>query len=108
MVKLFSSKPKTSKDLNGAEVKEAYNNCTNEVLVDVRTAGEFASGSIPGAKNLDIMAPDFQEKIAALDKNKEYFIFCRSGSRSAVACRMMAELGLNTYNLREGVRGWPR
>lgn len=108
MFKFFSSKTTAYSSLNGREFKEEYNRRKEAVLIDVRTAGEFASGSIPGAKNLDIMSSDFQKRIAALDRSKDYFIFCRSGSRSATACRLMAEQGFNTYNLREGVGGWPR
>ncbi|HLT79921.1 MAG TPA: rhodanese-like domain-containing protein [Cyclobacteriaceae bacterium] len=107
MFKLFS-KTKAYKDLDGVEFKEAYSKSKQAVLLDVRSAYEFTTGTIPGAKHLDIMSPEFQQQIESLDKSKDYFIFCRSGSRSAAACRMMAQLGLNTYNLREGIGGWPR
>lgn len=43
-----------------------------------------------------------------MDKSKDYFIFCRSGNRSAQACGIMAELGFNVYNLKGGVGMWPR
>ena len=108
MFNIFSSETKAYKALNGREFKEAYDNSKQPVLIDVRTAGEFASGSIPGAKNIDIMSPDFQKLIASLDKSKDYFLFCMSGNRSGQACGIMAEQGFNVYNLKGGVSAWPR
>ena len=108
MFNIFSSETKAYKSLNGREFKEEYNNGKQPVLIDVRTAGEFACGSIPDAKNIDIMSADFQKQIASLDKSKNYFLFCRSGNRSAQACSIMAEQGFNAYNLKGGVGAWPR
>lgn len=108
MFNIFSSETKAYKSLNGQEFKVEYNKGKHPVLIDVRTAGEFASGSIPNANNIDIMAPDFQKKITTLDKGKDYFLFCRSGSRSAQACSIMSEQGFNVYNLKGGVDAWPR
>lgn len=108
MFNIFSSETKAYKSLNGREYKEKYNNIKHPVLIDVRTAREFASGSIPGAKNIDIMSTDFEKQIVSLDKSKDYFLFCRSGNRSAQACSIMAEQGFNVYNLKGGVDAWPR
>ncbi|HEU5145432.1 MAG TPA: rhodanese-like domain-containing protein [Chryseosolibacter sp.] len=108
MFNIFSSENTAYKSLNGQEFKGEYNKSKYPVLIDVRTAGEFASGSIPNAKNIDIMSPDFQKKITTLDKSKDYFLFCRSGSRSAQACSIMSEHGFNVYNLKGGVGAWPR
>jgi len=76
-------------------------------LIDVRTAGEYALGTIKGSKNLDIMSPRFEDSICKLDKDREYFIFCRSGSRSGQACSMMARQGLTVNNLAGGIAEWP-
>lgn len=108
MFNIFSSESKAYKSLNGKDFKEQYTQSKQPVLIDVRTSAEFASGSIPNAKNIDIMSPDFRKKINALDKDKDYFLFCRSGSRSAQACSVMAGLGFNVVNLKGGVETWPR
>lgn len=105
---IFSSGSRAYKTLSGQEFKQEYNNSKRRVLIDVRTAGEFASGSIPGAKNIDIMSPDFKKQIARLDKSNDLFFFCRSGSRSAQACRILADLEFNVYNLKGGFGAWPR
>lgn len=108
MFNIFSSETKTFKSLSGREFKEEYTKSKQPVLIDVRMAAEFASGSIPGAKNIDIMSPDFRKQISSLDKSRPYFLFCRSGNRSAQACGIMAQQGFNVYNLKGGVGAWPR
>ncbi len=79
----------------------------NGVLLDVRTPEEFAAGHIEGSVNIDIFNPDFRDQIDALDKNKEYFVYCRSGNRSGQACMLMAELGYKSNNLMGGIGAWP-
>ena len=41
------------------------------VLVDVRTAEEYAAGHIPNAKNVDVLKSDFKDRVETLSKNKE-------------------------------------
>jgi rhodanese-related sulfurtransferase len=107
MLDLFSSQTKAYKNHNGKEFKAAYQNADNAVLLDVRTDDEFASGTIKGAKNLDIMSPRFSSEIDKLDKRAEYFVFCRSGNRSAQACSIMVKRGLKAHNLAGGIGAWP-
>ena len=107
MFNLFSSSAVAYKSLSGKEFKEEYSKSKQAVLIDVRTPGEFASGSIDKAKNIDVMSPDFKKRLSTRDKNKEYFIFCRSGGRSSQACSLMSELGFKVYNLKGGVGAWP-
>lgn len=108
MFDLFSTQTKAYKNLNGRDFKDAYQKANNAVLLDVRTPEEFSYGTIKGAKNLDIMSPHFRDSIGKLEKNKEYFVFCRSGSRSGQACALMAKEGLKAYNLADGIGAWPR
>ncbi len=108
MFKFFSNRTEPYASLSGPEFKEAIDCCNNPVLIDVRTAGEFAAGSIKGARNIDIMSPDFNKQIEALDKRKEYFLFCRSGQRSQQACGRMASAGFKVHNLKGGIAAWPK
>lgn len=59
------------------------------VVLDVRTPREFASGHVPEAVHLDVQSPDFAEKVAALDKEKTYLVYCRTGRRSDRAAEVM-------------------
>lgn len=106
MFNFFSSKTKAYKDSRGEEFKGELEK-TNGILIDVRTAGEFASGTVSGAKNIDVMSPNFKSAINKLDKNREYFLFCRSGNRSAQACDLMSKEGFKVHNLKGGIDEWP-
>ena len=78
------------------------------VVLDVRTKDEFESGHIPNALNIDLrLGPGFIDKVNALDKNKFYYVYCRSGARSAQAVQLMRDLGFSeTYNLIGGILEW--
>lgn len=63
------------------------------VVVDVRTPVEHADGHVDGAELIDVLADDFRDRVAELDRDRPYFLYCRSGDRSGHAARMMAEMG---------------
>lgn len=76
------------------------------LIVDVRTSGEFETGHIEGALNIDVGLPNFKEEIDRLDKNKKYLVYCRSGNRSKFAGRIMESLGFKeVYDLDGGIVG---
>ena len=80
------------------------------VVLDVRTAKEFASGHIAGAVNIDWNGPDFEKQVAALDKSKTYLVHCAVGGRSAKACALMnGKLKFTgCYNLEGGMTAWQK
>lgn len=84
----FRQEPMAAADLQNAQI------------VDVRTAQEFADSHLLGAVNIDILRSDFKSRIEKLDKNKKYFLYCRSGNRSGQAQALMKSLGFtNVDNL---------
>lgn len=95
-------------NLDGISFKGRLEGTKDAVLLDVRTPGEFMGGTLPGAKNIDLMSPGFKEQVLKLDKNKEYFLLCRSGARSSQACTWMAMQGYKVRNLDGGIFAWPR
>lgn len=79
----------------------------NTVLLDVRTPGETSRGTIPGALIIDYNSPGFQSKIAALDRDKTYLVYCQSGVRSKKTCQQMQSMGFGSlYELEGGYAGW--
>lgn len=79
-------------------------------LLDVRTANEFRMGYIKGAlqANWNNNA-EFEERVAALDKNKPVFVYCLSGARSYAAAEWMRENGFKeVVNLEGGFSSWKR
>jgi rhodanese-related sulfurtransferase len=78
-------------------------------VLDVRRDVEYEDGHIPGALNLDYYSKDFKELVGKLDKSKPWLVHCRSGGRSAGACKIMAELGfIKVYDLAPGMNGWEK
>jgi rhodanese-related sulfurtransferase len=77
------------------------------IVLDVRTPAEYASGHLPKAQNIDIEGSDFATRIAALDKNATYAVYCRSGKRSATALEQMARADFkHAYDLTGGIGAW--
>jgi rhodanese-related sulfurtransferase len=80
---------------------------TGVVTLDVRTPGEFAEGHIEGARLIDFQSGNFENEIAALDKNASYAVYCRSGNRSGQAVKVMQDAGFtNVFNMNGGVIDW--
>lgn len=86
------------------EFQSKLSETPNAVLLDVRTPEEFNSGHLEGAVNIDFENSTFASEIQKLDKEKSYFIYCRSGSRSAGAVSLMKKEGIkNIFELKGGL-----
>ncbi|MCC8360704.1 rhodanese-like domain-containing protein [Salinimicrobium sediminilitoris] len=96
------------KEINQEEWREKIAEDNDAVILDVRTEQEVEEGYIPGAKVIDIYkGQEFIDEIDKLDKSKNYYVYCRSGSRSGQACTIMDQKGFkNTYNLLGGFSQW--
>ncbi|WP_417363468.1 rhodanese-like domain-containing protein [Galbibacter sp.] len=95
-------------ELTQEEWSEEFQNDDNAVILDVRTDEEIAEGYIPNAIHIDIYkGQGFLDEVEQLDKSKNYYVYCRSGKRSAQACLLMNQHGFeNTYNLIGGFMEW--
>ena len=95
-------------DLEQDKWKTGFENDTDAVMLDVRTSEEFESKRIPRSINIDFYNPEtFMQEIGKLDKDRSYYIYCRTGVRSANSCLLMKELGFTkTYNLIGGIVDW--
>jgi len=95
-------------DLMQDQWKTQLENDNKALVLDVRTEDEAAEGIIPNAKIIDIYkGQGFIEEVKELDKTKNYYVYCRSGARSAQACAVMNQLGFkNAFNLVGGFTEW--
>lgn len=76
----------------------------NIEILDVRKPSEFASQHIEGADNFPL--DHLNENFHQLDKNKTYYLICRSGYRSMIAASILKSIGLNgVVNVNEGMEG---
>ncbi|WP_162427301.1 rhodanese-like domain-containing protein [Pontibacter pudoricolor] len=88
----------TVKTISATEYKEQANK--EGVLVDVRTTQEFEAGHLTGASNADLLNGTFAKSIKDWDKEKTYYLYCKSGNRSGKAAQLMQEAGFkNIYNI---------
>ena len=77
------------------------------IVLDVRTGGEFMSGHISNAINIDVEGMTFDGDTSKLDKSATYAVYCQSGRRSAIAVGKLKDAGFkNLYNLTNGIQEW--
>lgn len=79
----------------------------NFYIIDVRTSGEFSSGHLHNAINIDVRSTEFSMIIDTLDRNGTYVMHCQSGSRSAGAFSSMVSMGfIHLYEMQSGYSAW--
>jgi phage shock protein E len=70
------------------------------LVVDVRTAGEFRAGHVPGALNLELGSLKEAIQRQVPDKRRVLLLHCLSGGRSGIARQQLRSLGyLSVHNL---------
>ncbi len=88
----------TVKTISATEYKQQTDK--EGMLVDVRTTQEFNDGHLTGSENYDYLDGTFAKSIQNWDKDKTYYLYCKSGNRSGKAAQLMKEAGFkNIYNI---------
>ena len=90
--------------------------CTDAVLlmnkekaniIDVRRPDEFKTGSIAGAKNIEITKIDAQLASAVKNKEAPMVLICATGARSQGALRLAQKLGYTrVFSMSGGLKAW--
>ncbi len=77
------------------------------IILDVRTPEEFADGHLEDAVMIDFYEPDFADRLAELDPDQPYLLYCRSGNRSGQTTAIMKELGFSDVaDVDGGILAW--
>jgi rhodanese-related sulfurtransferase len=74
------------------------------LLLDVRTAEEFAAGHAPGAVNVPLA--ELAARQAELPFDRTIVVVCRSGGRSTTATEALVGAGHRAVNLAGGMQAW--
>lgn len=77
------------------------------ILVDVRTAQEYAKGHIPEAILIPNETISEEPPLELVDFSASIIVYCRSGHRSAEAAAKLSAMGYqNIYDM-GGIQDWP-
>ena len=87
-------------DVKLCHAEDAMNPRPDQFLLDVRTPGEVAAGTIPGAVNIPV--DELRARLGELPRDKEILAFCRVGQRAYVACRILGQSGFRCRDLSGG------
>lgn len=96
----------SSADAMPADIKDRLEGKDALFVLDVRQPEEFRTGAIKGAKLIPL--GELSKRMKELPQDREILVVCRSGSRSAMAARQLANAGYKTINLRGGMIAWQR
>ena len=78
-------------------------NDDNVTLLDVRTIQEYKSGHLRGATLIPVQALSKNLGMLKQDKNKKIIVYCRTGSRSVTASRILEKNGFTPLNVKGGI-----
>ena len=78
-------------------------NDDNVTLLDVRTIPEYKEGHLRDATLIPL--DKLEENLAKLPKEKKILVYCRSGSRSIGASRILKRHGYTPVNIKGGIIG---
>ncbi len=85
-------------------VSQFMDSDTEHILIDVRTAEEFAEGHIAGAVNIPV---DYIEgRLAEIPTDIPVVVYCRSGNRSARAASILVDNGYSEIYDLGGIMAW--
>nr|WP_277624113.1 rhodanese-like domain-containing protein [Undibacterium sp. TS12] len=84
-----------------------YMNQGKTLVLDVRSAEEFATGHLPNAKNIPLA--ELGDRVKELEKSKSNVVItvCASGVRSSSAAGILSKAGFaQVFSLDGGVDAW--
>jgi rhodanese-related sulfurtransferase len=73
-------------------------------LLDVREDDEWVAGHAPEA--VHVRLGELGARLDELPQDREVYVICRTGARSAYAAQGLVGSGLNAINVADGMTGW--
>ena len=105
----LSANPQTDhEELSVEAFLNVFDRKKGDRILDVRTENEITRDKISDSQiEIDLFRADFTEMLQQLQKDKTYYVYCRTGSRSSTACKTMIGLGFKSvYNIKGGISSW--
>lgn len=106
--RLFTAEPgKVFKNLSAWQAADWLREHPETQVLDVRSESEFAAGALPGAVNLPLRDPGFDDKAGKLDRAVPVLVYCAGGFRSRKAVEKLKALGFPTVqHIHRGYLSW--
>jgi rhodanese-related sulfurtransferase len=114
----FYASPASAKDAAGIEenqvivitasdlwkkLKGDWKGKDRPTLIDLRSQKEHDKGHLEGARQFDLEGDQFDSKVAKLDRNRTYVVYCRDGTNSAKVVTAWKEKNFQKlYHLKGG------
>jgi len=93
-VKDLVAKAKSSiQKVSAADVKAMIDKKDKVIYLDVRDAGEFAAGHLPGAMNISRGTLEFNVFNKIQDQTAKVIVYCKTAGRSTLATKTLNDLG---------------
>lgn len=73
-------------------------------LIDVRQSHEHDAGRIAGDRLIELAELPVQAQ--TIDRERPVVLYCRSGSRSAMAAQALRRAGFDAHNMAGGLLEW--
>jgi rhodanese-related sulfurtransferase len=73
-------------------------------VLDVRDADETPQGMLPGAVHIPL--GELRSRLTELDRSRPVVVYCQSGMRSYLACRILQQNGFECKNLSGAFKSW--
>lgn len=77
---------------------------TGAQLIDVREVDEYQAVHAATAVNMPMS--NFMSFVESIDKDREVYVICKSGGRSAQVAQYLDNAGFDTINVEGGTDGW--
>ncbi|ETX04725.1 MAG: hypothetical protein ETSY2_27175 [Candidatus Entotheonella gemina] len=91
-----------SQQISQQELLQRIESKQEMLLIDVRTAGEFRMGRVPGAVNIPLN--ELAERLGEVRPHPDtgVILYCETGRRAGIAERMLRDAGLDNIRQLEG------
>ena len=101
------NQPSDVPEITPTELQERLESGDEPLLVDVREAWERKVADLPEHGQMRIPQGDFMARQDEVARDRDVVLYCRSGSRSEWAARILLHYGHErVWNLKGGVLGW--
>jgi rhodanese-related sulfurtransferase len=93
------------RNMSDEDFQHSLNQRETPLVIDVREPFEYKQGFIPGAINIPLS--QLKSRINEISKDKDIFLYCRSGMRSKQAAKLLSRQGFSQIaHLQVGINSW--